>query len=124
MATATNTAIIQYAQPIGNWTTPTHYGFWTSATGGTWLGGDALTSSVVQPTTGANVNFAATALTITVPDGEFAAAGSRRAVEQGILGISVYVSLHSADPGTTGASEITGNAYARVAVASSGWTFS
>jgi hypothetical protein len=30
---------------------------------------------------------------------------------------SIYVSLHSADPGATGASELSGNAYARVAVA-------
>lgn len=31
---------------------------------------------------------------------------------------SHYISLHSADPGLTGASELTGNAYARVAVSS------
>jgi hypothetical protein len=34
-----------------------------------------------------------------------------------VLGASaVYVSLHSADPGTTGASELTGNGYARQAI--------
>lgn len=35
-----------------------------------------------------------------------------------------YVSLHSADPGATGASELTGNGYARVAVsvAAGSWT--
>ncbi len=31
---------------------------------------------------------------------------------------SHYISLHSADPGLTGASELTGNAYARMAVSS------
>lgn len=33
---------------------------------------------------------------------------------------NVYVSLHSADPGDTGASELSGNAYARVAVSTTG----
>lgn len=35
-----------------------------------------------------------------------------------------YISLHSADPGVTGASELSGNAYARVAVspATGSWT--
>ena len=35
-----------------------------------------------------------------------------------------YISLHSADPGATGASELSGNGYARVAVsvASGSWT--
>jgi hypothetical protein len=31
-------------------------------------------------------------------------------------GVSSYISLHSADPGTTGASEISGGSYARVSV--------
>lgn len=37
---------------------------------------------------------------------------------------SYYVSLHSADPGKTGASELSGNGYARVAIpaASGEWT--
>lgn len=35
---------------------------------------------------------------------------------------TVYVSLHTADPSETGASEVTGGNYARIAVASTGWT--
>jgi hypothetical protein len=34
----------------------------------------------------------------------------------GITAITPYVSLHTADPGTTGASEVTGDAYVRKAV--------
>jgi hypothetical protein len=34
----------------------------------------------------------------------------------GVTGSAGYISLHSADPGTTGASEISGGTYARVAV--------
>lgn len=42
----------------------------------------------------------------------------RNAAAAGLAGVSAYVSLHSADPGTTGASEISGGspAYARKAV--------
>ena len=35
---------------------------------------------------------------------------------------TVYVSLHTADPGDTGASEVAGGNYARIAVANAGWT--
>jgi len=35
---------------------------------------------------------------------------------------TVYVSLHTADPSETGASEVTGGNYARIAVAATGWT--
>lgn len=41
---------------------------------------------------------------------------------QGLLGKTTYLSLHTANPGSTGASELQGNAYARVAVAASDWT--
>lgn len=42
----------------------------------------------------------------------FSTAGLNAAVN-GIAGAGTYISMHSADPGTTGASEITGGAYAR-----------
>jgi hypothetical protein len=35
---------------------------------------------------------------------------------------TVYVSLHTADPGDTGANEVTGGNYARIGVANAGWT--
>lgn len=35
---------------------------------------------------------------------------------------TVHVSLHTADPGDTGANEVTGGNYARIAVANAGWT--
>ena len=37
---------------------------------------------------------------------------------------SHFISLHTADPGTTGASELTGCGYSRVEVGTSGWTTS
>lgn len=35
---------------------------------------------------------------------------------------TVYVSLHTADPAETGANEVTGGNYARIAVANAAWT--
>jgi len=35
---------------------------------------------------------------------------------------TVWVSLHTADPSETGASEVTGGNYARITVAAAGWT--
>ena len=35
---------------------------------------------------------------------------------------SVWVSLHTGDPADTGANEVTGGNYARIAVANAGWT--
>ena len=122
MATATNTAIVQFPTPSANWTTPTHFGIFTAITSGNFLGGDQLTSVVVQPTIGANVSFAASALTVVIPNGELTNDGSNDALEDGLLGNSVYVSLHSADPAQTGANELTGGAYARIVVAATGWT--
>ncbi len=49
-------------------------------------------------------------------------AGARRALDQGLLGQgALHVGLHTAVP--TADNELTGNAYARVAVAPAGWTF-
>ena len=123
MATARNTGVIQFPEPTGTWTQPTHYGIWTGATGGDFIGGDQLTSTVPQPTTGSDVEFAASALGLTLTEDEETAAGGRRSLNGYLVG-TVYVSLHSAAPGTNGANEISGNAYARVGVALAGWTFS
>lgn len=43
-----------------------------------------------------------------------------RAAAMGTAPANVYIALHTADPGDTGASEVTGNAYARVAVSTTG----
>lgn len=39
---------------------------------------------------------------------------SRNAALDAVGGLGSYISLHTADPGTTGASEVTGGTYARV----------
>jgi hypothetical protein len=40
---------------------------------------------------------------------------AKNAAVDGIAAAATYLSLHTADPGTTGASEVTGGTYARVA---------
>lgn len=50
-------------------------------------------------------------------------AGAKRLLEEALrsAGPAIYISLHTADPGTTGANEQSGAGYARAAVGS--WTF-
>ena len=53
------------------------------------------------------------------------AAGVKRIFEQALATgePALYVSLHTGDPGTTGANEKSGDGYARVLVPDGGWTF-
>ena len=124
MASLSNTSAVQYPTPTGTWARPTHFGLWLHATSGTtanFAGGGALSSTVVQPTAGTDVDFPAGRLTVTVGEGDLSAAGALRALN-GLLGTQVWVSLHSRDPGSSGAGELSGNAYARVRVARNGWS--
>ena len=47
--------------------------------------------------------------------------GARTALDTGLLVSDVYLALHTGVPTTS--NEVTGNAYARVVVSPSGWTF-
>lgn len=125
MAIATNDNVVQYPEPSPNaWPEVDHVGLWTAATGGTFLGGGDLTTAVT-PGAGDDVRFAVGDLDIVLTTAGISTMGEIRAL-QGYVGStgSVYVSLHSGDPGETGANEINGNAYARVAVAVSDLTIS
>ena len=50
--------------------------------------------------------------------------GKKLIFDGGLIGATVYISLHSAAPTNAGKNELAGNAYARVAVASANWTVS
>ena len=121
MATRDNISAITFPTPTAAWLAPTHYSLWTSMTGGTFLGATPLTGTPAAPAIGATVSFAAGALDITVPDGELSSVGGGRAAA-GITSSTVYVSLHSSDPGDDGSNELSGGGYARVAVATGGWS--
>ena len=126
MAVATNDNVIQFAAPTpAAWGTITHLGFHKSATGTTtFAGGSALDTSRAT-SIGADVEIPAGDLTITIPDGELTTYGVGQAFD-GLLGTtgSIYISLHTASPGSNGANEVSGNAYARIAVAVSDITVS
>jgi len=47
---ASNTGAIQYPQSLTDWGTITHFGTWDAASGGNWLGGDALVTPKVMVT--------------------------------------------------------------------------
>ena len=80
MASAVNINVIQFPTPGAEWGRPSDYGLWTASSGGTFLGSDSLTSTVSAPPSGSDVEFAAGALTIEIPNGEFSAAGARIAL--------------------------------------------
>ena len=130
MASGTNTGIIQFAAPTADLPNlPTFLGAWSSMTVGDFLGHSGITIvdqngdpvSAVQAN--ADIQFPANTFTATIPAGELTVAGALRAVQGVFLG-SVFMSLHSSDPGQTGANEITTQGIVRVQLPASGVTFS
>lgn len=65
--TASNTAVIQFPVPSGNWQDPTHVGIWTAANDGDLLWSIALGDDVEPPAIGEDVEFAAGQLTLSFP---------------------------------------------------------
>ncbi len=121
MASYSNTSAVTFPVPSDDWADPTFVGIWTAATGGTFLGRVGLSNDVDAPTDGATVSFAATMLVVEISNDDFTVAGAQQALNGYISGTR-YISLHSADPGTDGSNELSGNDYARVAIASTAWS--
>ena len=119
--TVSNTAAVTFPTPTSAWAQPTHFGYRTAANGGTWIGGDALSAAVAAPQAGATVQFPANALVVELPPGEWEAGG----VAKGLVGFisgTLYVTLHSGNPGADGANELAGGGYQRVAIPANAWT--
>ena len=102
--------------------TITHVALWDAMSGGNLLWYSSALSSSIATATGISPVVASGAITITL-DGEISTYLSHallnhtfRSVAYTRPGTSLYTSLHTADPGLTGASEVSGNAYARVNV--------
>ena len=111
MANGTNdNAIVWSGLPAG--TDPTHAGMWTALTGGTFIGGRAITTNVPG---GTSFRLAAGALDINLTTGDLSEPGNRRAIA-GVIDGGIYVSLHTSSPGTNGANEVSGGSYARQSV--------
>ena len=125
MSKISNTNPVVFAATSGD---AHSFGLWTQASGGTFLRGVALTSDPAALGANERYRFNAGALEVTVTDNDAlsrrmvrAAVGSSGDGANGALtNGTVYVSLHSAAPGTTGANELSGSGYARVQVTA--WT--
>ena len=111
-----NTNVESFGPAVtGNWAAATYWGLWDQqAAGGNFLWGDDLTT----PRTclvGEYVDFAAGDLDLTI--GAQFGNTTRTNIINALLRntalqvAAAYMSLHSADPGATGASELTGNNY-------------
>lgn len=111
MATASNKAVISYTNIR---TRPTHIGIWSGAT---FIAGKSISPAY---SAGINIDIPINDLDIVIPNGDLNAAGAQYFLGRLNLG-SIGVSLHSANPGTSGASEISGGGYSRATVPTNGW---
>ena len=109
MATASNKQALVFDDNVTTaWTAaPTHFGIWDHATATgevNFYGGGMIAGSSATPGVGARVAFAVGGVRIRVTGGTNE---SQDEAVNGLIDKDLYVSLHSGDPGTTGASEIT-----------------
>lgn len=115
MATASNKQALVFVENVTGqaWTAaPSHFGLWRTLTGTTastdFYGGGSISGSPSIPGIGARVAFAVGGVRIRITG---SGSSDTDLVEGealgGIIDADLYVSLHSADPGTTGANEIT-----------------
>lgn len=118
----TNADIVKFPLMIAAVGTITHIAVWDAMSGGNlWWYSSALSLSIVTET-GISPAIAPAAINIGL-GGEVSTYLSHatlnhlfRGVEYTRPGTSIYASLHTGDPGLTGASEVSGNNYARVQV--------
>ena len=120
-ASITNSAIINYNVADAAGVDATHIGLYTALTSGTFLGGVAMTSNTSVIQDGERYRFAASAITFTVANGDFTAAMAEKLANGAVLG-GLFISLHTGDPGSNGADEVTPSWYARASVAANAWT--
>lgn len=115
---ASNSAAVTFPTASGDWSEATYFGVWDASTSGNFLGGAALdTSRTVL--NGQYAEFAIGDLDITVAT-QFGNDVLDDIIDALFRNTSMqytpYMSLHSADPGGTGASELANaESYARVA---------
>jgi hypothetical protein len=124
-----NTSALTFSAPTGS-ATLTHVGCWDAASAGSFLFAAALTNSKQVNNGDPGPQFPAGDF-----DLSFTGAWSSALADAVInwllrgqaflsLGADIFVSLHTANPGTTGANEVTGGNYARASItrATASWT--
>lgn len=117
MATISNTAAITFPTPNGDWSTPASVSIFDSSTTGNELFRIGLTGTVNTPANGDTVEFAASALTITIAASGITQDDGAELLLGAINGVAQYIGLLDSSN-----VELTGNNYARVTVAANGWT--
>jgi len=111
-----NTATVSFPTASGDWTEATHLGLWDADTAGNFLWGGALTNARTV-LSGEGAELAVGALDASISTA-FSAA-TRTAMLDALLGntalayAALWISLHSADPGTDGSNELSGGGYGR-----------
>lgn len=119
-ATENNAAIV-FPDPGGSWGTVTHVGLWDASSGGNFLVGAALGTSRPLTTGDQDPQIASGDFDVSLNGstylGDLILKWMVRNTDMPGAPNSVYASLHSADPGATGASELSSTgSYARVDV--------
>lgn len=97
----------------------THVGLWSASTGGIWYKSQALAEPVIPLAENRRYVVPARAIEINIAEGDFNYAMILRMLRGAVLG-SIYVSVHTASGGETGANEI---GVARGAIRSNQWMF-
>ena len=98
----------------------TYYGIWTAEAGGNFLGGKVLSNDPAALVTGQRWQFAAGQIVITMPDGDGTPAFAEFLLQLAATQ-TLWLSAHSDDPGSTGANEMAGNGYGRIALTPASW---
>lgn len=128
MSKISNTSIVNFSDQIASGTDAHSFGLWTSASGGTFLRGAALSPDPAALGSNERYRFNAGDLEISIGGNDAlsrrmlrAAVGSSGdGANAALTNGTIYVSLHTASPGTTGANEFGVANYARVQVTN--WT--
>lgn len=121
-----NGTVFTFATPgSGGWGTVTHFGIWDASTSGNFLGGSSLAASrtINEADT---VSFAVGELDINLSNSTFLA----NELLDHVFGnaaytapATLYFSLHTGAPSTTGANEATGTDYARASITNNATNF-
>ena len=110
MAIIRNNTAITFVPWVGDTGTApdaTYWGAWSAATGGDFLIGGVLTGNPDALSDMDRYEFAMDALTVELEaSGNLSEAGAKKCL-RGLFDATVYLSLHSSNPGTDGANQIT-----------------
>ena len=121
-ATMTYNAAAQFpaAQTAGD--DMTHYGLWSTESGGTFYGPEsgAVSNDPDALDVGDRWQIAAGEIVLTFSNGDMGAAWAKKNADL-MAAETLYLSAHTGAPGSTGANEATHTGYARIALTPANW---